>query len=234
MLRVLDILCSGVRMMREMREINLTSELPKRVSRPSRDVSECDVATAREFGREYFDGTRAQGYGGYYYDGRWVPVARTIVDYFNLAPNDRVLDVGCAKGFLIHDLTDACSGLEVWGLDISQYAIKNAHEDACDRIVRGCAARLPFADASFACTLAINVVHNLERDDCVRAVREIERVSGGRAYIQVDAWRSEGEHRAMLDWVLTARTLGDCGFWRDLFREAGYTGAYYWTIMENS
>jgi SAM-dependent methyltransferase len=219
--------------MNKMREINLTSELPRSRARPSRDVNERDVRVAREFGFEYFDGARSQGYGGYYYDGRWTPVARTIVDYFGLRPGDRVLDVGCAKGFLVRDLMYA-GGLDAWGLDVSQYAIEHAHEDTRDRIVRGCASRLPFAHASYDAVLAINVVHNLERDDCVRAVREIERVSNGRAYIQVDAWRTESERRAMLDWVLTARTLGSCAFWRGLFNEAGYTGAYYWTIMESA
>lgn len=215
-----------------MREVNLTNELPQH-TRPRRNVSERDARVACEFGAEYFDGTREQGYGGYHYDGRWRPVARTIVDHFALAPGDRVLDVGCAKGFLMSEM-QRTEQLDVWGLDISQYAIEHAHEDARGRIVRGCASRLPMRDGSMAAVLAINVVHNLERDDCVRAVREIERVAPGRGYIQVDAWRSAIERQAMLDWVLTARTLGSDAFWRELFDEAGYTGAYHWTIMENA
>ena len=187
---------------------------------------------ARQYGREYFDGTREQGYGGYRYDGRWVPIARDIVDHFGLKPGDRVLDVGCAKGFLVADLRQAQPGLEAWGLDISHYALTHAHARVERALVRGTADALPFADDSFAAVLAINVVHNLPRARCLAAIREIERLAPGRAYIQVDAYRSEAERDVFLDWVLTAETHGTPEFWRALFAEAGYTGAYYWTILD--
>jgi hypothetical protein len=31
------------------------------------------------FGIAYFDKTRDTGYGGYHYDGRWTPVAETLI-----------------------------------------------------------------------------------------------------------------------------------------------------------
>jgi ubiquinone/menaquinone biosynthesis C-methylase UbiE len=123
-------------------------------------------------------------------------------------------------------------GLEAWGLEISQYAIDNCHPDARGRIVRGSAQRLPFASASVAAALCINVVHNLDYGACVEAVREIERVAPGRGYIQVDAYRNEDERDAFLDWVLTAETFGKPDMWYRLFEHAGYTGDYYWTILE--
>ena len=69
-------------------------------------------------------------------------------------------------------------------------------------------------------------------DACIEAVREIERVAPGRGYIQVDAYRSEDERDVFLDWVLTADTFGTPEMWRELFGRAGYTGDYYWTILE--
>ena len=39
---------------------------------------------ALKFDKEYFDGTREQGYGGYSYDGRWVKVAKKINKLYNL------------------------------------------------------------------------------------------------------------------------------------------------------
>jgi len=124
------------------------------------------------------------------------------------------------------------TGLEAYGLEISQYAIENCHPDARGRVARGTAQRLPFASDSFAAVLCINVVHNLANDACVEAVREIERVAPGRGYIQVDAYRNEDEREVFLDWVLTAETYGPPTMWHDLFQRAGYTGDYYWTILE--
>src|SRR5260370_40608778 len=163
---------------------------------------------ARRFGREYFDGTREQGYGGYRYDGRWIPVARDIAAHFRLERGDRVLDIGCAKGFLLRDLMAVVPGLDAWGLEISHYAIENCHPDARGRIVCGSAQTLPFASGSFAAALCINVVHNLGYDACVEAGQEIERAAPRCGYIQVDAYRNRDASDAFLDWVLTAEAVG--------------------------
>ena len=45
--------------------------------------------------------------------------------------------------------------------------------------------------------IAINTVHNLERAACIAALREIERVAKGHAFITVDAWRDEAERERM-------------------------------------
>src|SRR6201989_3077726 len=83
------------------------------------------LAVSRQFGELYFDGPRTYGYGGYRYDGRWIPVANDIINHFDLRLGARVLDVGCAKGFLVKDLLNACPGLDAFGLDISEYALMN-------------------------------------------------------------------------------------------------------------
>jgi len=215
-------------------EINLLARYPrtKRNLTARKQAQAGSRAIARQFGREYFDGTRDQGYGGYRYDGRWLPIARDMADHFKLKPGDRVLDIGCAKGFLMRDLMEVVPGLEVWGLEISQYAIENCHDDVRGRIVRGTAQKLPFADASFAAALSINVIHNLGYDACVEAVREMERVAPGHGYIQVDAYRNDDERDIFLDWVLTADTFGKPEMWRELFQRGRYTGDYYWTIID--
>jgi SAM-dependent methyltransferase len=217
-----------------MAEINLLAKYPRaKRNLTARKLGQAENRiVARQFGREYFDGTREQGYGGYRYDGRWLPIARDIAAHFGLKRGDRVLDIGCAKGFLMRDLMEVVPGLEVWGLEISYYAIENCHPDARGRLMRGTAQRLPFASGSVAAALCINVVHNLPHDACVEAVREIERVAPGRGYIQVDAYRNDDERDAFLDWVLTAETFGKPDMWYQLFERAGYTGDYYWTIIE--
>lgn len=217
-----------------MSEVNLLARYPraKRNVKARLDNKEENRAVTMKFGKEYFDGTREQGYGGYRYDGRWVPIAEDIVRHFSLKLGDRVLDVGCGKGFLVKDLMKACPGLEAFGLDISEYAVMNCEPEVIGRVHVGNATHLPFPDNSFQAVLSINTIHNLDRAGCVEALQEMERIAPGKGYVQVDAYRNPEEEQVFLDWVLTARTHGTPQFWVDLLREAGYVGDYYWTILE--
>ena len=217
-----------------MAEINLLARYPKakRNIKARMVHKEENRRIALQFGREYFDGTREQGYGGYRYDGRWIPIAEDMVRHFGLKAGQRVLDVGCGKGFLVKDLMKVCPGLEVFGIDISEYAVLNAEPEVIGRLHVGNAMKLPFPDQSFDAVIAINTVHNLDRAACIQALREIERVSRGRSYIQVDAYRSPEERQIFEDWMLTARTYGMPADWRQILKEAGYSGDYYWTILE--
>ncbi|MCF8033706.1 MAG: class I SAM-dependent methyltransferase [Desulfarculaceae bacterium] len=218
-----------------MREVNLLRALPQtKRNLTKRHVGQTqeNIAAANRFGREYFDGPREQGYGGYYYDGRWVPVAKDIIDHFGLTKNDRVLDAGCAKGFLVKDLLEAGLDLEVYGLDISLYALTHTEEACLGRMVRGDVHQLPFRDDSFAAAICINTIHNLEREDALRAVREIERVAPGRGFIQVDSYYTPEQREEFMRWVLTAKYHDYPDAWVELFKQAGYTGYYYWTILE--
>lgn len=217
-----------------MAEVNLLARYPraKRNIKSRLGNKEENRGIALQFGKEYFDGTREQGYGGYSYDGRWVPIAEDIVKHFGLKSGDRVLDVGCGKGFLVKDLMKVCPGLEVFGIDISEYAVMNCEPKVVGRVHHGNATHLPFPDNSFQAVLSINTVHNLDRANCILAVQEMGRVAPGRGYVQVDAYRNKEEEEIFLDWVLTARTYGTPEFWVDLLLEAGYVGDYYWTILE--
>jgi len=217
-----------------MSEINLLFRYPKAKRNVAARVSrkEENRRVALQFGREYFDGTREQGYGGYHYDGRWIPVCEDIVAHFGLQAGDRVLDVGCGKGFLVKDLMKVCRGLEAFGLDVSEYAVTHCEPEVVGRLHLGNATRLPFPDRSFAAVISINTVHNLGRAQCVRALAEIERLAPGRGYVQVDAYRNDAERKVFEDWMLTARTYGRPEDWMEILREAGYTGDYYWTILE--
>jgi SAM-dependent methyltransferase len=217
-----------------LREVDLLDRYP----RVTRDIDSRAAAApgqrdvARRFGQEYFDGDRGQGYGGYRYDGRWVPIAERMRDFYHLRAGHRVLDVGCAKGFLLHDLRQVIPGVRVAGVDISPYALGRAVADVRPFLVIGSADALPFADATFDLVVSINTVHNLDRVGCVQALREMERVSRTFKYVQVDSWLTEEQRQKFERWQLTALTYSDPDGWRKLFAEASYTGDYYWTLTE--
>lgn len=218
-----------------MAEIDLLRSLPKvkrNIAKRAEAKDPAVVAIARQFGEMYWDGPREYGYGGYRYDGRWRAVARDIIAHYGLKPGMKVLDVGCGKGFLVKDLMLECPGLEVFGLDVSLYAIVNAPEELAGRLHLGTAEKLPFADKSFDLVLSINCLHNLPRPKAVRALAEIERIGRGRSYVVVDSYLTEEQKQLFEDWVLTAEFHDFPEGWYAAFKEAGFTGDWAWTIVE--
>ncbi len=213
------------------REINLLEHYPK-ANRPIDERGEVitdevrDVA--RRYGEEFFDGDRLYGYGGYRYDGRWVPIAARMREFYELGDDAKILDIGCAKGFLLHDFSELMPHAEVTGLEISQYAIDQAMPSVRDRIRLGNANDLPFEDNSFDLVLSINTVHNLPTAECAHALREIERVGRGKSFVSVDAWRDDAGRERLMKWMLTAETFMSCEDWVEFFAAAGYRGDYYW------
>jgi len=187
------------------------------------------IRIAKEYGKEYFDGDRKYGYGGYRYDGRWVSVAKDIISFFNLNAMSKILDIGCAKGFLLHDLMK--EGMDVRGVDISRYAIDCSHSQVRGKLHQGSADSLPFRDKSFDLVISINTLHNLPREGVIKALQEIERVSRGDSYVVVDSYHSVEEKALFESWVLTAETYGYPEEWLEIFSEAGYTGYYSWNCL---
>lgn len=216
------------------REIDLLVNYPKakrNVDERGAIKTEEDRAIARRFGKEFFDGDRRHGYGGYGYQPRfWQPVIPTFREFYGLTGASSVLDVGCGKGFMLHDMALLIPGITVKGVDVSEYAVANAIEDMRPHVRVANARDLPFPDKAFDLAISINTVHNLEKDECAEALREIMRVSRGRAYITVDAYRTAEEKERMYAWNLTARTIMHVDEWIAFFGEVGYTGDYYWFI----
>jgi ubiquinone/menaquinone biosynthesis C-methylase UbiE len=138
--------------------------------------------------------------------------------------------VGCAKGFMLYDLTRLVPGIQVAGIDVSEYAIQNSVPEVRSFLQIADAKALPFKDDSFDVVISINSIHNLELEDCKLALREISRVSRGRSFITVDAFSNEEERTRMMAWNLTAKTILSVEDWISLFHEVGYEGDYFWFI----
>lgn len=215
-------------------EIDLLKLYPKTKRDLSGRLEQKDEATrkiARQFGKEFFDGDRSYGYGGFSYMPRfWQPVIPTLIKHFNLSSHTSLLDVGCAKGFMLFDLMEAISGIDLHGVDISEYAIQNAKEEVKPFVSVANAIELPFETDSMDVVISINTIHNLEQDDLAKALLEIERVSKGKSFITVDAYRNDVEKERMEAWNLTAKTMMHVDDWKVFFNDVGYTGDYYWFI----
>ena len=216
------------------KEINLLSNYPrskrdifKRESQKTEEVR----AVARKFGKEFFDGDRKHGYGGFTYNPKyWQSVIKDFKRYWNLNSSSSILDVGCAKGFMLYDFSKAIPGISLSGIDISDYAINNSMSEIKNFLQVANAKKLPFSDNFFDVVISINTIHNLEKTDCARALQEIIRVSKKHSFVTVDAYRNEEEKKRMLAWNLTAKTIMSLSDWKLFFKENAYNGDYYWFI----
>ena len=216
------------------KEINLLVNYPKskrNLNKRAEHKSQEDIAIARRFGKDFFDGDRKHGYGGFTYDPKfWQPVIPTFINYWNLNSKNSVLDVGCGKGFMLFDLYKTIPGIQLAGLDISEYAISNSLPEIKNIIKAGNAKKLSFPSKSFNVVISINTVHNLEKDECALALQEINRVSNKYSFITVDAYRNNEEKKRMLEWNLTAKTIMSVDDWILFFKKVNYEGDYYWFI----
>lgn len=187
---------------------------------------------AKQWAYDYWDGDRKTGYGGMKYDGRWQKVAKAMVDHYQLKPGDKVLDIGCGKGFLLYDFTQVLPGLEVHGIDVSDYAIEHAKPEVKDRIQKASAAKLPFGDHEFDLVLTITTLHNLYCYDLFSALKEIERVGKKNKYVCVESYRNEEEKANLLYWQLTCEGFYTPEEWDWWHRQTGYTGDHSYIYFE--
>ena len=191
------------------------------------------AALAKQWGFDYWDGDRKICYGGYrYMQGRWEKVARAMVEHYDIKPGDKILDVGCGKGFLLYDFTKVVPDLELHGIDISEYAISNAKEEIKDYLQVGNATLLPYPDDYFDFVFSITTLHNLHCYDLDKALREIERVSKNNKYICVESYRTEEEKANLLYWQVTCEAFNTPEEWDWWFKQTGYTGDHSFIYFE--
>jgi len=216
------------------KEIDLMNNYPKTQRDLSKRVEEKtleDRTIARKFGKEFFDGERSHGYGGFTYNSRfWEPVIPTFAKYYNLHKDSKILDVGCAKGFMLYDFQKAIPGVSIQGIDISPYAIANSKEEIKKYLQVADARKLPFDDNTFDLVISITTLHNFNKEDMKIALSEIMRVTKKDAFITLDAYRNDGEKKRMEAWNLTALTMMHTQEWKNFFNEVNYNGDYYWFI----
>ena len=188
---------------------------------------------AKKWDYDYWDGDRRINYGGYYYiPGRWEKVARAMADHYGIKAGDSILDVGCGKGYLLYDFSLTVPGVEVYGIDISKYAIEHAKEEIKDCLQVGHANALPYSDKSFDLVVSIGTLHNLYCYDLEKALHEIERVGRKHKYICVESYRNEVEKANLLYWQVTCEAFNTPEEWLWWFRLTGYTGDYSFIYFE--
>ncbi len=183
---------------------------------------------SREYGADYWDGDRRYGYGGYRYDGRWKPLAEQIIARYGLTNESRILDVGCGKAHLLHEIKLLLPKADVRGFDPSIYGISDAPEGVAEYLAAGRAEDsrcYQYPDKSLDLVLAMGSLHNLKNWERETAYREIQRV-GKQAYLWVESYRNAQEQFNLECWALTCWAFLTDEEWVHEFTVNGYTGDY--------
>lgn len=188
---------------------------------------------AKKWDFDYWDGDRRINYGGYkYMEGRWEKVAKLMIDHYGLKAGDKILDIGCGKGFLLYDFTKILPGIEIYGIDVSKYALENSKEEIKNKLIFGNATSLPYEDNYFDFVFSLNTFHNLECYDLFDALKEMERVGKNNKYICVEAYRNEVEKMNLLYWQVTCEAFNTPKEWEWWFKHSGYTGDHSFIYFE--
>ena len=215
-----------------MKEINLLKNYPttkRNLDEASKLRTDTERKIARRFDKEFFDGDRKHGYGGYNYNPKyWTQVVKDFVSYYGLVDGNRILDVGCGKGFMLYDFKRQYPNLSISGIDVSEYAIENSITEVKNDLKVASCDNIPFIDNYFDLVISINTIHNLDREGCSKSLKEICRVSKKHKFIIVDAYSNDDEKKRMYAWNLTAKTIMHKNEWINFFNENNYDGDYFW------
>lgn len=181
---------------------------------------------AREFERDYWDGERRFGYGGYKYDGRWNKVACELIAEYCLTNSSSVLDIGCGKGHLLYEMQKELPRMKLYGMDRSLYALDHMPPDLKAETQYGkCQFGLPYADKQFDLVVSLGTLHNLTLSELWKTIPELTRVAE-HGYIMVESFRDEAEWFNLCAWCLTAESLMRPEDWCFLYDKCGYKGDY--------
>ena len=182
---------------------------------------------AKKYQKNYWDGPRKFGYGGYkYIEGRWTNVAKKLIKKFNLKNKSKVLDVGCGKAFILYEIKKLLPSIKITGFDISKYGIANAPKEIRKNlIVQKAQKKYNCKDKEFDLAISTGCFHNLEINELKFALNEIQRVSK-KTYIMVESYRNEKELFNLQCWALTCESFFSKKEWKWIFKEFKYNGFY--------
>lgn len=185
------------------------------------------MKVAKRYGKDYWDGKREYGYGGYkYIKDRWKPVAEKIIIKYKLSNKSKILDLGCGKGFLLFEIKKLLPDISITGIDISVYGKNNAKKEIKKYIkIFDIRNKLPFRKKEFDLIISINTLHNLEINKLRLALTEIDRTSKN-SYICVESYRNNTELFNLQCWALTCESFFSKTEWKWLFKDLKYVGDY--------
>jgi len=187
---------------------------------------------AWELEKDYYDGDRNNGYGGFSYDGRWIKLLPNFIKRYKLDNNSKILDLGCKKGFIMKDLKTLLPGAKVYGIEDHKYPIKNAEKEIKKNIIFSNYYEVPFKKNYFDLVIGFSSIYKYNLHDVVKTIREINRVSR-KSFLTVASYSNKKEKEIFDKWTLLGTTILSKKEWLELFRLLKYKGDYYFTTAKS-
>lgn len=177
------------------------------------------------FGYDYFDNENYEvGYGGYFYDGRYASSVLSIVEYFKLLPKAKVLELGCAKGFILFEFMKL--GMDVRGIDKSTYAIEKAVVEVKPFLQCQSATDLPFSENEFDFVYSKEMLPHLNEQEIDSTLCEIMRVaSGDNIFLEIQVPSDNYSAELIKKWDCTHKTIKPVDWWEKKLNSHKFSGA---------
>tara|TARA_Y100000389_G_C17406120_1_gene488151 strand:- start:379 stop:1041 length:663 start_codon:yes stop_codon:yes gene_type:complete len=186
---------------------------------------------AWELDKDYYDGNRLNGYGGFKYDGRWQKMLPKIVKKYKLTKNSKVLDLGCKKGFLLKDLNILLPGIKTVGIENHSYALKKSVK-CQSKLIKSEYYKIPYKNKHFDFVIAFNSLYMYNLGDVIKSLKEIERVSK-KSYIVLASGENDKERNKFYKWTLIGTSILLQKEWKKLFKYIGFKGDYYFSSAKS-
>jgi len=186
---------------------------------------------AWELGKEYYDGKRVNGYGGFKYDGRWQKLLPQIIKRYKLTKKSKVLDLGCKKGFLLKDLNILIPGIKSYGIENHSYAL-NKSVKCKSKLIKSDYYKIPFKNKYFDFVIAFNSLYMQNLGDVIKSLKEIERVSK-QSYIVLASGENDEERNKFYKWTLIGTSILLKKEWKTLFKKIKFKGDYYFSSSKS-
>jgi ubiquinone/menaquinone biosynthesis C-methylase UbiE len=188
---------------------------------------------AWERGKEYYDGKRINGYGGFKYDGRWKKILPKFIKKYNLNSKSKVLDVGCKKGFLLKDLKDLVPGIKIFGIEDHKYPIQNSIKEVRTNLKFADYYKIPYKKNYFDAVFAFHCIYRANFGDTVNTIKEIERVSKKNSYITLGAFNDKKGKELYDQWGILSTSHQYIKDWKKILKHINYKGDYSFTTPES-
>ena len=135
------------------------------------------MTEAKKYEKNYWDGDRKFGYGGYkYIPGRWERVAKKLIKKFKLNSSSKILDVGCGKAYLLYEIKKIIPNIKIFGFDVSKYAIKSTPKILKKNIfIHRAEEKYPYKKKYFDLVISLGCLHNLSIFNLKKALKEQEK-----------------------------------------------------------
>ena len=187
---------------------------------------------AWKLGKDYYDGDRNNGYGGFSYDGRWLKLLPAIIKKYKLNNNSKILDLGCKKGFIMKDLKILLPKAKIYGIEDHMYPIKKAEKEVKKNIIYSNYYNIPFKNNYFDFVIGFSSIYKYNFFDVVKTIKEINRVSK-KSFFTVASYSDKKEREIFDKWTLLGTTILNKKEWLKLFRKLDYKGDYYFTTAKS-